>query len=329
MAYKAPGKHFRKGLTVADFFKMFPDDDAAEQWFIKQRWPTDVCCIHCGSVNVQTGAKRKRASFRCREKECGKQFSTKTDTFMQASKIGYRDWLFAIYLAATNLKSVSSMKLHRDLGITQKSAWFLAHRIRRSWRMEPDADQFDGPVEVDETYVGGRRRNMSNAQRKQLGPDAGRGSVGKTAVVGMKDRSTNQVAAKVVESTDSNTLQGFVKDHATPGATVYTDEASAYESLPFNHATVKHSLSQYVKGDAHTNGIESLWSMLKRAHKGIFHKLSPKHLNRYVQEFAGRHNIRELDTLKQIASICARMEGKRLRYQDLIADNGLASGARS
>ena len=155
MAYKAPGKHFRKGLTVADFFKMFPDDDAAEQWFIKQRWPTDVCCIHCGSVNVQTGAKRKRASFRCREKECGKQFSTKTDTFMQASKIGYRDWLFAIYLAATNLKSVSSMKLHRDLGITQKSRMVPSSTVSAApGRMEPDADQFDGPVEVDENLRG-------------------------------------------------------------------------------------------------------------------------------------------------------------------------------
>ena len=328
MSYNAPGKHFRKGLTVADFFKMFPDDDAAEAWFIKQRWPTDVCCIHCGSVNVQTGAKRKRASFRCREKECAKQFSTKTGTFMQASKIGYRDWLFAMYLAATNLKSVSSMKMHRDLGITQKSAWFLAHRIRRAWRMEPDADQFDGPVEVDETYVGGRRRNMSNAKRKAL-HNTGRGPAGKTAVVGMKDRSTNQVAAKVVELTNSNTLQGFVKDHATPGATVYTDEATAYELLPFDHATVKHSVAEYVRGQIHTNGIESFWSMLKRAHKGIFHKLSPKHLDRYVQEFAGRHNIRALDTLKQISSICASMEGNRLRYQDLIADNGLASGART
>ena len=148
-------------------------------------------------------------------------------------------------------------------------------------------------------------------------------------MVGAKDRATNKVAAKVVSSTDKETLQGFVKDYAAPGATVYSNDAGANESLPFDHATVKHSLSEYVKGGVHTNGIESPWSMLKRAHKGTFHKLSPKHLDRYVQEFAGRHNIRELDTLKQLGAIGDGMAGKRLRYRQLIADNGLPSGARS
>ncbi len=144
--------------------------------------------------------------------------------------------------------------------------------------------RFAGPVEIDETYFGGRRRNMSNTRRKALA-NTGRGPVGKTAAVGAKDRRTKRVAAKVVHATDQQTLQGFVEEHAAPGATVYTDDATAYESLRFNHATVKHSLSEYVKGEVHTNGIESLWSMLKRAHKGTFHKLSPKHLDRYVQEF--------------------------------------------
>ena len=132
-----------------------------------------------------------------------------------------------------------------------------------------------------------------------------------------------------MQSTDKETLQGFVKEHAEPGATVYSDDATAYRSLPFSHAAVKHSLSEYVKGDVHTDGIESLWSMLKRAQKGTFHKLSPKHLDRYVQEFAGRHNIREQDTVKQLATISAGMNGKRLTYKRLIAPNGLASGARA
>ena len=140
---------------------------------------------------------------------------------------------------------------------------------------------------------------------------------------------TKQVAAKVVNSTNAEALQGFVKDHAAPGATVYTDDATAYNALPFNHAVIKHSLSEYVNGDVHTNGIESLWAMLKRAHKGTFHKLSPKHLDRYVQEFAGRHNIREQDTINQLETISDGMNGKRLRYRMLIAANGLASGARS
>ncbi len=169
---------------------------------------------------------------------------------------------------------------------------------------------------------------MSNTKRKELA-DTGRGPVGKTAVVGVKDRATKQVAAKVVTATDAATLQGFVGEHASPGATVYTDDHGGYEGMPFTHGTVKHSLSEYVKGDIHTNGIESLWSMLKRAHKGTFHKLSPKHLDRYVQEFASRQNLREEDTIAQLAALSGGMDGKQLRYRTLIADNGLASGARA
>ena len=285
-----------------------------------------MCCPACGSVNVQTGAKHPTMPFRCREKKCGKLFSTKTGTVMEGSKIGYQDWIIATFQMMTSLKSVSSMKLHRDLGITQKSAWFLTHRLRAA--LSQGKTQFNGPVEVDETYFGGKRRNMSNARRKALA-DTGRGPVGKTAVVGAKDRVSKQVAAQVVLSTDQETLQGFVEDHAAPGATVYTDDATVYESLRFNHDTVKHSLSEYVKGEIHTNGIESLWSMLKRAHKGTFHKLSPKHLDRYVQEFAGRHNVREQDTIEQMAAVADGMDGKRLTYERLIAANGLESGARS
>ena len=231
-----------------------------------------------------------------------------------------------MFLVSTSLKGVPSMKVHRDLGVAQKTAWFLSMRIRTA--LSQGGALFAGPVEVDESYFGGRRRNMSNAKRKEL-VDTGRGPVGKTAAVGAKDRATNQVAAKVVKSTDRETLHGFVKDHADTDATVYTDDATAYESLPFDHDTVKQSLIEYVKGDVHTNGIESLWSLLKRAHKGTFHKFSAKHLDRCVQEFAGRHNVRELDTITQMGSTRKGMEGKRLHYLDLIADNGLASGARA
>ena len=169
---------------------------------------------------------------------------------------------------------------------------------------------------------------MSNAKRKELA-GTGRGAVGKVAVVGVKDRETKQVRAKVVENTDKPTLQGFVVEHTAPGATVYTDEASAYEGLPFTHETVKHSVSEYVRDMAHTNGMESFWAMLKRAHVGTFHKLSPKHLDRYVREFAGKHNIRDKDTIDQMHHVVAGLVGRRLMYRDLVADNGLPSGARS
>ena len=327
MAQKAPGKHYRDGISLVEIFRLFPDDATAEAWFVKQFWPEGICCVHCGSTNVQTGAAHKTMPFRCREKECRKRFSTKTGTVMQASNLGYQVWAIAIYLLTTNLKSVSSMKLHRDLSITQKSAWHLAHRIRKAMA-ESEAGEFSGPLEADEAYFGGRRASMSNSKRKEL-ENTGRGPVGKTAVAGLKDRASNQVRAKVVEHTNAATLQGFVVEHTDAFATVYTNEYKSYQSLPYAHESVKHSASEYVKGQAHTNGMESFWATLKRAHKGAFHKFSPKHLQRYVNEFADKHNDRPRNTIDQMRAIAHGMAHKRLRYRDLVADNGLESGARS
>ena len=314
MANKAPGKHFKEGLSTRKFFKIFPDDKAAERWFIKERWPNGVCCPYCGSLSVNTKSNHTSMPYRCKETGCRKWFSVKTGTPMQSSKIGYYDWLYAMYCIATNLKGVSSMKLHRELEITQKSSWFMLHRIRHVWNTGPK-ESFQGPVEADETYFGGKRRNMPKAKRAQL---EGRGPVGKTAVVGVKDRATKRVSAKVVEDTTSESLQGFVQENIQAGATVYTDDATAYDGLP-NRESVKHSLYEYVRGPIHTNGVESFWSMLKRAHMGTFHRLSPKHLHRYIGEFVGRHNSRPLDTIDQMAGMVRGMEGKRLRYRDLIA----------
>ena len=316
MAKKGPGKSFRNGLTLKQIIDMFPSDEAARDWFAARRWPDGPYCPHCGSLNVQSGITHKSMTHRCRDCPKRPQFSLKTGTVMEGAKLGYRDWAIAIYLFSTNLKSVSSMKLHRDLGITQKSAWFLAQRIRETWTPD-DFDAFAGPVEVDETYFGGARKNMPKRKRKVL---KGRGAAGKTAVVGAKDRETNRVSVQIVKETDAKTLQGFVVDHAGKDATVYTDEAKAYRGIPQDHQTVKHSVGEYVNGLAHVNGIESFWSMLKRAHKGTFHNLSAKHLNRYVGEFAGRHNIRRADTIDQMQTMVAKMVGKRLTYKALVAE---------
>ena len=318
MAHKAPGKSDRKGISMMQIADMFATEAKAIKWFEGWTWPTgERACMRCGSVDCYRVGSGKPMPYRCRD--CRRYFSLKTGTLMEDSKLPLRVWGWAIYREMTNLKGVSSMKLHRDLGISQPAAWFLLHRIRGAFadvRMT-----FSGPVvEVDEAYFGGKRKSMSNSKRKAL---TGRGPVGKTAVVAAKDRRTKNVVARVIDRTDKATLQGFVDDHVAPGAKLYTDDATAYKGTDRPHETVKHGAAEYVRyldGETvHTNGVESFWSMLKRAHKGVYHKISAKHLQRYVSQFAGRQNIREMDTLAQMQHVVAGMVGRRLMYKDLTA----------
>ena len=315
-----PGKAYRAGLTILQLFKMFPDEASAREWFEGVRWAEGRYCGHCESENTKPVPNEKPMPYWC--SDCKKYFSVKTGTPMHGSNLPLQKWVMALYLMATNLKGVSSMKMHRELGITQKTAWYMIHRIRQAWDI-PITD-LTGPVEVDETFIGGKEGNK-HASKKIPGAT---GTLGKTPVVGMKDRETNTITAAPIANTDRATLQGFVKEHATPDAPVYTDEHSGYDGL-LNHEVVKHSVKEYVKGQAHTNGIESFWAMLKRGYMGTYHKMSIKHLHRYVNEFAGRHNIRELDTLTQMSWLAASMSGKRLRYQDLTASNGPSAIAQS
>ena len=219
MANKAPGKSHREGITLVQLMDMFPDETAATKWFEKVVWNGIRCCGHCGSTRTSEVPNAKPMPYWCAD--CRSYFSVRTGTAIAHSRVPLRKWAIAIYLELTSLKSISSMKLHRDIGVTQKTAWFMLHRIREAWNTRNDGEQFSGPVEVDETYMGGKRANMSNARRKDLA-GTGRGSVGKVAVVGAKDRASNRVVAKVVTSTDKPTLQGFVVEHTAPGATVYS-----------------------------------------------------------------------------------------------------------
>ena len=320
---KAPGKAHRCGMTLDELMDLFPSEDAATAWFESIFWGDACVCGKCGSNRTKECSHRKMPYW-C--SDCRNYFSVRTGTPMANSKIPLRKWAIAIYLCLTSLKSISSMKLHRDLGISQKTAWFMLHRIREAWASENTEPPMSGPVEVDETYFGGKKSNMPLARRASV---RGRGISGKTAVVGMKDRASNQIRARRVAQTDAATLQGFIVENADAFAQIYTDDARSYWSLPFRHEAVQHSVQLYVRGMVHTNGVESFWSMLKRAHKGTFHKISPKHLNRYVQEFAAKHNMRESGTLAQMHDTVARLVGRNLLYRDLIADNGLPNMARS
>ena len=247
--------------------------------------------------------------WRC--SDCKKYFSVKMGTFMAESKVPLRKWAIAIYLVSTSLKGVSSMKLHRDLQVTQKTAWFMAHRIREA--LVADDDLMRGPVEMDETFVGGKWANMRSGRRKTQPK--------KTVVAGIKDRDTGEIRARVVSSTSKAELLGMAERSVAPGAMVNTDDWHAYRALPdvgLRHAVVSHSYGQYVRGSAHTQRIESFWSTIKRAYIGTFHYWSPKHAQRYVNEFAARATMRKLDTHDIMAEIVMRSVGKRLTYRELI-----------
>ena len=305
------GKSFRKGIGIIELMELFPDDDAAQEWFESIRWPEGRTCAKCGSGRTREVPNAKPMPYWC--SNCRQYFSVKLGTVMESSNLPLRKWAIAFYQILTNLKGVSSMKLHRDLGIAQSSAWHLGHRIREA--MSGDDPVFSGPVEADETYIGGKEGNKHESEKLK----AGRGTVGKTAVAGVKDRETNQVDAEVVEKTDGPTLRQFVHHRTERTTLVFTDEAAAYNRLNRPHEAVAHSVGEYVRDMAHTNGMESFWSLLKRGYIGIYHWMSAKHLDRYVTEFEGRHNNRPKDTLSQMADLMRGCIGKRLRYVDLVA----------
>ena len=306
----APGRAYRQGISLIELSEMFPNEATARTWFENQRWSDGIRCARCNGSEVSLVPNAKPMPYRCRP--CRQYFSIRTGTVMERSKITLKKWAYAIYLCTTNLKGVSSLKLHRDLKITQKSAWFMAHRIRRA--LKDGGFLAAGPVEADETFVGGKEINK-HADRKLR---AGRGKVGKTPVAGVRDRATGHVSAAVVPDISKATLGPFVASRTAPGATIYTDEWWGYRDLP-NRQTVRHGVGQWVDGQAHTNGLESFWSMLKRGYHGTYHHMSPKHLDRYVSEFATRQNLRELDTADLMGEVAARMVGERLTYAELTA----------
>ena len=309
--HQAPGRADREGMSVIELFQMFPDDASARTWLEDIRWNDgERYCPRCGSFKTKTVPNEKPMPYHCGD--CRKYFSVKTGTVMQSSKIGLQKWVIAMYLMSTNLKGVSSMKLHRDLGVTQKTAWFMAQKIREGWNAGQDEDKLDGVVEVDETYIGGKAKTMHAKDRK-----ARKQYSNKHTVVGVLERDGEiRVAHIQKQEAPAMVYANVCQDDAT----LMTDAAVVYKHLgaDFDHHIVNHSVGEYVRGMAHTNGIESFWATLKRGYKGTYHKMSAKHLSRYIQEFAGRHNVRDFDTIVQMELLAKGFTGKRLRYQDLI-----------
>ena len=309
MAYMKDEKNFPE--TLQEAIKYFADPDNALNFMTSLRWPDGIpMCPRCGSnksIFIST-----RRLWKC--KGCKKQFAIKLGTVMEDSPIGLDKWLCAIWMIANCKNGISSYEIHRALGITQKSAWFLLHRIRLAMKTET-FEKLSGPVEVDETYVGGQAINKHKNHKPR---GMGRGSSGKTIVMGILDRS-GEVRTKVIPDIKKPTIQNIIKAHVKPGAEVYTDDFTPYRGLSstYTHEVINH-MAGYVRGHVHTNSIENFWSLLKRSINGTYVSVMPFHLFRYVDEQAFRFNNRKFKDVDRFIMACSQMSERRLTYNNLI-----------
>lgn len=289
-----------------------PDEQTATDHFTAIRWKAGAFCPYCKSPRVYHFSDKR--THKCGD--CRKRFSIKVGSIFEDSKIPLRQWLLAIYLITSHKKGIASTQLAKDIGVTQKTAWFMLHRLRHAAQTKSFNRPLEGEVEVDETYVGGKAANKHRNDPKRKG----RGTAGKTAVVGALERGGEAVAT-VIPNTDTRMLDSFVHAVVSPNAKlVATDEHSGYRFLSrtYQHQVVRHTAGEYRKGDCHTNGLEGFWALLKRQIVGIHHFVSPKHLNAYVSEVVWRFNRRELGEGERVNALIAQSTG-RLTYKELIA----------
>ncbi len=297
--------------TLQQAIKYFSDDSVCINLVASLRWADGIAiCQHCG--NDKTSFLSTRKIWKC--KACKKQFSIKMGTIFAESPIGLDKWLTAMWLIGNAKNGISSYEIHRSIGVTQKTAWFMLHRIRLAMQ-SGSIEKLSGNVEVDETFIGGKAKNMHKAKREAI--IQGRGSVGKTAVMGLLERK-GRVLAKVIEKTDRETLHAEVKTNVEKGTNLFTDEWRSYRGLDadYIHEVINHGI-EYVRGNIHTNGIENFWSLLKRTIRGTYVSVEPFHLGRYLDEQIYRFDERKSNDKERFLGILNSVSGKRLTYNEL------------
>lgn len=284
---------FKSLIQLVDYFN---DEQTCIEYYERIRWGDEPCCPHCGSLNPY----KTNRGWKCSDKECHKKFTVKVGTIFESSKLSLRIWFAAIYLATTSKKGISSVQLATQLNITQKTAWFVLHRIREMLKEKsPKMLGENKMVEADEAYIGGKEQNKHITKRRsQDDPNLtneGKEYKPKKVVVGLIERN-GKVLLKYVPRADAANMVSFIKKHVPRDSIVYTDQAKVYKRLSrtYVHGSVNHALNLYVDGDIHTNTIENFWSILKRGIYGIYHQVSDKHVSRYLDEFAARFNTRDL-----------------------------------
>lgn len=306
--------------TQVAAIRFFADLDNCHNFMVETRWSGKVRCPHCNSDKVGKFSATRRVS-NCKNKTCKKQFSTKVGTIFEDSPIGLDKWLAAVWMVVNAKNGVSSCELSRNLGVTQKTAWFMAHRIRLAVE-KGTFNKLDGVVEVDESYIGGLARNMHKSTKKRRGI-SGAGVWGKTAVMGLLERHTNErssrIVGKVLKAPTKEELHYTIREYVEPASELHTDKLPAYKGIEpeYFHKVVDHA-ECYVKDGVHTNGLENFWSLLKRSIKGTYVQCAPFHLHRYLGEQVFRFNERKLDDFGRFALAVSMINDKKLSYQKLI-----------